>query len=117
MPALPPESSTVLPAGADRNLLTPPWLPRGRPADDPGRPRERFAAHAHEARAAGGGEPVDRALVTSLGLHDDSVARLMRDIGFRQGAPGWVWRGRRRAVPAAKGESPHFAALAELRRG
>ena len=67
-------------------------------------------------------EPVDPALVTSLGLPPEAVAKLMRDIGFRpsEAAPYWVWRGReRRRQPRDAAEKPrsHFAALAELKRG
>ena len=83
---------------------------------------ERIARHAHEARGGGGeAEPVDPALVTSLGLASEAVARLMRDIGFRpsEAAPYWVWRGRerRRRARAPDRSSSHFAALAGLRRG
>ena len=80
---------------------------------------ERMAANAHEAK--GGGEPVNQALVTSLGLLPETVAKLMREIGFRPGDEErpWVWHGRerRRKPRPKKPESPHFAALAGLRRG
>ncbi|MEA3030852.1 MAG: ATP-dependent helicase [Sphingomonadales bacterium] len=119
MPALPSESSVVLPAPADRALLT-------RLGFRPAGPQmirvdmaERIAARAHEARAADG-EAVDVALVTSLGLQPAALARLMRDIGFRpdEAAPGWVWRGRerRRRSRAIPSESHAFAALAALKR-
>jgi ATP-dependent RNA helicase SUPV3L1/SUV3 len=80
---------------------------------------QRIAAHAHEARSAKQGSPVDEALVTSLGLTPEAVRHLMREIGFRadNGDQAWVWRGRgRRPAPAAP-VSPAFAALAGLRRG
>jgi ATP-dependent RNA helicase SUPV3L1/SUV3 len=78
---------------------------------------ERLARHAHEVKAGKEGEVVDEALVTSLGLQPQALARLMRDIGFRldDGETRWVWRGRgRRRAPADRG-SAAFAALAELR--
>jgi hypothetical protein len=83
---------------------------------------ERIAQRAHEARAAGEEkEPVDPALVTSLGLAPEAVAKLLRDIGFRESeaAPYWVWRGRerRRRPRVPEKTSTHFAALAGLRRG
>jgi ATP-dependent RNA helicase SUPV3L1/SUV3 len=81
---------------------------------------ERLARHAHSVRARKEDAPVDGALVTSLGLEPRSVARLMRDLGFRaaDGEQGWVWRGRgRRRPPTSERGSPHFAALAGLRRG
>ena len=121
MPALPPHGSVVLPTPAERSLL----VRMGFRAAGPQMIRvdiaDRIAAHAHEARAGGAAEPVDAALVTSLGLLPETVARLMRDIGFRPGAEAaaWVWRGRERRRPprAPKPESPHFAALAGLKRG
>ena len=58
------------------------------------------------------GDVVDEALVTSLGLQPQAVARLMRDIGFRpnQGEAGWVWRGRGAAPGpiAARRPSPRW---------
>jgi ATP-dependent RNA helicase SUPV3L1/SUV3 len=79
---------------------------------------ERLARHAHEARSRDDGLVVDEALVTSLGLLPQSLARLMRDIGFRQDRPdaAWVWRGRGRRPPREPRSGSHaFAALAELR--
>jgi ATP-dependent RNA helicase SUPV3L1/SUV3 len=126
MPPLPPASSVVLPAPepAQRLLLgrlgfraLGPQLLRVDMA-------ERLARHAHDARTGGAGNPVDEPLVTSLGLEPASVARLMRDLGFRQadGESPWTWGGRRRGrgprekrreEPAANA----FAALSALRRG
>ena len=45
---------------------------------------ERMAANAHEARAAAASRSTRRS-VTSLGLLPETVAKLMRDIGFRPG--------------------------------
>ena len=85
------------------------------PADDPGR-------HGRAARRA---TPMRRgparqaswsttALVTSLGLQPQAVARLMRDIGFRpaEGDAGWIWRGRERP----RGRARRERRLARLRR-
>jgi ATP-dependent RNA helicase SUPV3L1/SUV3 len=80
---------------------------------------ERLARHAHQARAGKQAEVVNTSLATSLGLHPQAIARLMRDIGFRPAANdiGWIWKGRapRRQVPEAA-PSHAFAALAGLRR-
>ncbi|MGQ0588608.1 MAG: helicase-related protein, partial [Sphingosinicella sp.] len=79
----------------------------------------RIAANAQGARS--GGEPVNQALVTSLGLQPETVAKLMREIGFKpaEGEPAWVWHGRERRPRSRQPRpvSPHFAALAELKRG
>jgi ATP-dependent RNA helicase SUPV3L1/SUV3 len=122
MPPLPPQSSVVLatPPGEERHLLA----RLGFRALGPQMLRvdmvERLARHAHEVRAAKQGAPVDEALVTSLGLAPAAVARLMRDIGFRnsEGEAGWIWRGRGRPRPERQAAPGHaFAALAGLRRG
>jgi ATP-dependent RNA helicase SUPV3L1/SUV3 len=113
MPALPPSNAVVLPTPADRALLARLGFRAAGPQMIRVDMAERIAAHAHRARA------VDPDLVTSLGLQPDAVARLMRDIGFGEGEAGWVWRGRgpRRRAKPEKPASPHFAALAELKRG
>ncbi len=81
---------------------------------------ERLARHAHEVRAGKQGAPVNEMLVTSLGLQPQAVAKLMRDLGFREsdGEAGWIWRGRRRQRPQPdRAVSSSFAALAGLKRG
>jgi ATP-dependent RNA helicase SUPV3L1/SUV3 len=82
---------------------------------------ERLARHAHEARTGKPQPVVDEALATSLGLQPQSVAKLMRDLGFRpsEGAQAWVWRGRarRREEPRRPEAANAFAALAGLKRG
>ena len=79
---------------------------------------ERLAAHAHQVRGSGGEDPVDRALVTSLGLDEESVGRLMKEVGFEDRGGAWKWRGRRhrreRTDSLAAGHA--FAELAKLRR-
>ena len=42
---------------------------------------ERIAAHAHQVRGLGGDDPVDRELVTSLGLDVETIGRLMKEVG------------------------------------
>jgi ATP-dependent RNA helicase SUPV3L1/SUV3 len=80
---------------------------------------DRLAAFAHAARQAGSGDILDAPLVTSLGLDEDSVRRLMAEVGFVPAGEAWKWRGQRRPQrpprPApASGNA--FAALAELRK-
>ena len=120
MPELPPQSSVVLPRPADPALLARLGFRAAGPQMIRVDMAERMAANAHEARQ--GGEPVNAALVTSLGLQPETVAKLMREIGFRPGGGEertWVWHGRerRRRPRTHKPESPHFAALAGLKRG
>jgi ATP-dependent RNA helicase SUPV3L1/SUV3 len=78
---------------------------------------ERLAAHAHQVRGNGGDDPVDRALVTSLGLDDETIGRLMKEVGFETRDGAWKWRGRRpqRQRPAQP-PSHAFAELAKLKR-
>jgi ATP-dependent RNA helicase SUPV3L1/SUV3 len=119
MPALPPESSAVLPTPADLALLTRLGFRAAGPQMIRVDIAERIAAQAHEARAAGRSAAIDAAFVTSLGLKPAALARLMREIGFRpdEAAPGWVWRGRERRRPRAPDRDSHaFAALAALKR-
>jgi ATP-dependent RNA helicase SUPV3L1/SUV3 len=124
MPALPPEAAVVVPCppNGERALLQRlgfrPLGPQMLRVDLV----ERLARHAHEARGGEGRPVVDQALATSLGLSDQAVAKLMRDLGFRAAegdASGWVWRGpnrprRREARPPDPSHA--FAALAGLKR-
>jgi ATP-dependent RNA helicase SUPV3L1/SUV3 len=122
MPELPPQSSTILETPDDerRRLLS----SLGFRALGPQMLRvdlvERLARHAHEARAGKRAQVVDDALVISLGLQPQALARLMKDVGFRPSSSdaGWIWRGRGRA-PQEKAVDPShaFAALAGLRGG
>ncbi|HEX8215472.1 MAG TPA: helicase-related protein [Allosphingosinicella sp.] len=123
MPILPPHSAVVLPLPADpgerallRRLGFRPLGPQMVRVDLV----ERLARHAHEARAGKQASVVDEPLATSLGLAPQTVAKLMRDIGFRpaSSAAGWIWKGRSRPRPGPTSEpSGAFAALARLRRG
>ncbi|MGI8706566.1 MAG: helicase-related protein [Sphingomicrobium sp.] len=78
---------------------------------------DRLASHAHKVRSAGGKDPVDVELATSIGLDEAAIARLMADVGFARSDGAWRWRGRR---PARTGRrdtgSNAFAELAKLRR-
>jgi ATP-dependent RNA helicase SUPV3L1/SUV3 len=79
---------------------------------------DRLATFAHQARAAGG-DPVDAPLVTSLGLGEDSLKRLMAEIGFVPAGDAWKWRGAQRKprrVETAPRPGNAFAALAGLKR-
>jgi len=119
MAELPPHSSVVVDTPVDSYLLARLGFRAAGPQMIRVDMAERMAANAHEAK--GGGERVNSALVTSLGLRPEAVARLMRDIGFRPGGEdeAWIWHGRerRRGLRPHKPESPHFAALAGLKRG
>ncbi|MEO7503830.1 MAG: helicase-related protein [Sphingomicrobium sp.] len=117
MPRLPDPSAAVLDGDADprgaglafRRLGTR-WL-RVDLAD-------RLATHAHLVKAAGSGDPVDQAMVTSLGLDPETVRKLMAEIGFVPAGEAWKWRGaqrpHRRTDPPRPGNA--FAELAKLKR-
>ncbi|HEV2044583.1 MAG TPA: helicase, partial [Sphingomicrobium sp.] len=81
---------------------------------------DRVAAHAYAARQSGAGDPLDRDLITSLGLEPDAVTRLMAEIGFIPAGDAWKWRGtrplRRHRLVEAPRPGNAFAALAELKR-
>ena len=118
MPRLPEPSAAMLDGDADprgaglafRRLGTD-WL-RIDLAD-------RLATHAHHVRQHGGEDPVDRALVTSLGLDEPTVRHLMAEVGFVPAGEAWAWRGhrrpRRRAPQAPRPENA-FSVLAGLKR-
>ncbi len=81
---------------------------------------DRIAAHAYAARQAGSADPLDHALVTSLGLGEESVRKLMAEIGFIPAGTAWKWRGtrppRRHQPVQAPRPGNAFAALAGLRK-
>jgi ATP-dependent RNA helicase SUPV3L1/SUV3 len=116
MPALAAAGAATLDAEADPRgaglayrRLGPQWL-RIDLAD-------RLASHAHKVRTAGGSEPVDAALATSVGLADDSIARLMDEVGFARAGEAWRWRGRRQQRGDRRAGASHaFAGLAKLKR-
>ena len=117
MPRLPGPGAAVVPADADPRgaalafrRVGGGWL-RIDLAD-------RLAAYAHKVRAAGGDDPIDRQLATSLGLDDAALARLMGEVGFQVVGESWKWRGQRRRPEPAAAPRPGnaFAALAGLKR-
>ena len=55
---------------------------------------DRLASHARKVRSAGGDDPVDAELATSVGLSEEAVARLMAEVGFTKAGEAWKWRGR-----------------------
>ncbi|MBA2772324.1 MAG: DEAD/DEAH box helicase [Sphingomonas sp.] len=79
---------------------------------------DRLASHALKVRSAGGDDPVDAALATSVGLDEAAVAQLMADVGFARRDGSWRWRGarpeRRQRTDARPANA--FAELAKLKR-
>jgi ATP-dependent RNA helicase SUPV3L1/SUV3 len=116
MPGLPPAGAATLSANADPRGAAVAYRRAGRAwiridlAD-------RLASHAHKVRSAGGDNPVDVGLATSIGLDSEALAKLMADIGFAKTGEAWRWRGRHasRGKPPQRG-SHAFAQLGQLRR-
>jgi ATP-dependent RNA helicase SUPV3L1/SUV3 len=116
MPRLPSPGAATLSADADPRgaglayrRLGPGWI-RIDLAD-------RLASHARKVRSAGGEDPVDQELATSIGLGDEALSRLMGEIGFSRAGDAWRWRGRRGARPERRPASSHaFAELAKLKK-
>src|SRR5207245_566412 len=78
---------------------------------------DRLASHARKVRSAGGKDPVDRALATSVGLDENALAKLMNEIGFTRAGDAWRWRGRRGPRQDQQAPPSHaFAELEKLRR-
>jgi ATP-dependent RNA helicase SUPV3L1/SUV3 len=78
---------------------------------------DRLASHARKVRSAGGEDPVDRELATSIGLDDEALAGLMDEIGFARTGDAWRWRGRRSERPDRRPAQSHaFAELAKLKK-
>jgi ATP-dependent RNA helicase SUPV3L1/SUV3 len=78
---------------------------------------DRLASHARKVRSAGGDDPVDLPLATSLGLTEEAIARLMAEVGFTKAGEAWKWRGRRPPRSDRRGASGShaFAELAKLK--
>ena len=115
MPALPPAGAATLAGDADPRGAALAFRRIGREwlridlAD-------RLASHARHVRSSGGGEPVDAALATSLGLSEDAVERLMGEVGFTRAGDAWRWRGRRGPRGDRPAAASHaFAELAKLK--
>jgi ATP-dependent RNA helicase SUPV3L1/SUV3 len=78
---------------------------------------DRLASHARKVRSAGGEDPVDRDLATSVGLDEKALAKLMNEIGFSRAGDAWRWRGRHASRrPKSKTHGHAFAELEKLRR-
>jgi ATP-dependent RNA helicase SUPV3L1/SUV3 len=117
MPALPAPGAATLGAEADPRgaalayrRLGSTWL-RIDLAD-------RLASHARKVRSAGGEQPVDVELATSIGLGEEALAHLMSEIGFARAGDAWRWRGRRGPHREARRAPPShaFAELAKLKK-
>jgi ATP-dependent RNA helicase SUPV3L1/SUV3 len=60
---------------------------------------------------------VDRDLATSIGIGEESLGRLMNEIGFARADGAWRWRGRRGPRPdQGRAPSHAFAELAKLKK-
>jgi ATP-dependent RNA helicase SUPV3L1/SUV3 len=78
---------------------------------------DRLASHARKVRSAGGDNPVNAELATSVGLSEEAIGRLMSEVGFTRAGEAWKWRGRH--APRGERGSPRshaFAALAKLKK-
>jgi len=116
MPDLPPAGAATLPDDSDPRGAALAYRRLGREwlridlAD-------RLASHAHKVRSAGGDNPVDNELATSIGLGEEALTRLMAEVGFAHSDGAWRWRGRRSARRGRREAGSHaFAELAKLRR-
>jgi ATP-dependent RNA helicase SUPV3L1/SUV3 len=78
---------------------------------------DRLASHARKVRSSGGDNPVDEELATSIGLGEESLSRLMAEIGFSRSGGSWRWHGRRGPRPDRRTPQSHaFAELAKLKK-
>ena len=78
---------------------------------------DRLASHARKVRSAGGDNPVDVGLATSVGLSEEAIGRLMAEVGFTKAGDAWRWRGRRAPPPDRRAVPSHaFAELAKLKK-
>jgi len=116
MPAIPAAGAATLAANADPRGAALAYRRAGRTwvrvdlAD-------RLASHARKVRSAGGSDPVDAPLATSIGLDEDAVGRLMNDVGFTRAGDAWRWRGRRHRPGGEQKRPGHaFAELAKLKK-
>jgi ATP-dependent RNA helicase SUPV3L1/SUV3 len=75
---------------------------------------DRLASHARKVRSAGGDNPVNIDLATSVGLSEEAVGKLMSEVGFTRTGESWKWRGRH--APRGERVSPRSHAFAELEK-
>jgi ATP-dependent RNA helicase SUPV3L1/SUV3 len=75
---------------------------------------DRLASHARKVRSAGGDNPVNVDLATSVGLSEEAVGKLMSEVGFTRTGESWKWRGRH--APRGERVSPRSHAFAELEK-
>ncbi len=79
---------------------------------------DRLASHARKVRSAGGDDPVDAALATSIGLDEEAIAQLMDEVGFTRAGDAWRWRGRRPPRDDRRGAGvPRFRRAGQTRSG
>jgi len=116
MPALPAAGAAMLDADADPRGAQMAYRRLGRSwiridlAD-------RLASHARKVRSAGGDDPVDAALATSIGLDETGIALLMNEVGFTRAGDAWRWRGRHERRRDHRSRPSHaFAELAKLKK-
>ncbi len=77
---------------------------------------DRLASHARKIRSAGGDDPVNAELATSVGLSEEAITRLMGEVGFARAGEAWKWRGRHAPRVEQKARSHAFAELAKLKK-
>ena len=77
---------------------------------------DRLASHARKIRSAGGDDPVNAELATSVGLSEEAITRLMGEVGFAKAGEAWKWRGRHAPRVEQKARSYAFAELAKLKK-
>jgi ATP-dependent RNA helicase SUPV3L1/SUV3 len=75
---------------------------------------DRLASHARKVRSAGGDNPVNAELATSVGLSEEAIGRLMSEVGFTKAGEAWKWRGRH--APRGERAPPRSHAFAELEK-
>jgi len=78
---------------------------------------DRLASHARKVRSAGGNDPVNGELATSVGLSEEALTRLMGEVGFTKAGEAWKWRGRHAPRGERRPAQSHaFAELAKLKK-
>lgn len=84
---------------------------------------ERIARAVHEQRKGDATFSIDPGEATALGVGEETLARILRALGFRRAEgeaipPLWRWQGVRHRRPAnSRPDNPSFAILGTLRKG